>query len=77
MNSPKHRKMTLHGAIIKVLREKKCEMTRREIADEINRRKLYSRKDGSDVPASQISARISKPHYSHLFIRQAFYIGLR
>ena len=77
MNLSEPIKMTLHDAIIKVLREKNREMTTREIADEINRRRLYCIKDGVDVPTGQISARISKPCYSHLFTRKESYIGLR
>jgi len=77
MNSYESTKMTLHNAIVKVLREKKRAMTTREIADEINRRRLYCRKDRADVPASQISARMNKSDYSHLFTRQGSYIGLR
>ena len=57
--------MFLHEAIQKVLTEKKGPMTSKEIADEINKRKLYFRKDLKPVPPSQISARINK--YPYLF----------
>ncbi|MHC4068509.1 MAG: HTH domain-containing protein [Planctomycetota bacterium] len=41
--------MLLHEAIVKVLRENKSEMTIQEIADEINEKKLYKKKDGGVV----------------------------
>ncbi len=66
--------MTLHKAIEKVLLVKKSELTTREIADEINRRRLYRKGDGTDVSASQISARINK--YPALFVRQEKWIRL-
>ncbi len=58
--------MKLHEAIIKVLSESEKEtMTPQEIADEINKRKLYERGDKGTIPSSQISARVNQ--YSHLF----------
>ena len=50
--------MLLHGAIALVLGENPEGLTAREIAEKINERGLYQRKDGADVPPSQISARI-------------------
>ena len=50
--------MTLHEAIAVVLREG-CK-TKREIADEINRRKLYQKGDGTPVESGQISARVNR-----------------
>lgn len=55
--------LTLHEAIAVVLQN--GTQTAREIADEINCRKLYGRKDGRDLPAGQVSARVNK--YRHLF----------
>lgn len=47
--------------MIKVLKEstKEC-MTSREIADEINRQKLYERGDKGIIPTGQISARVNQ-----------------
>ena len=66
--------MTLHEAIETVLKSKGgC--TSRQIADEINRLKLYSRNDNQPVPTSQISARVNK--YPHLFSREDNIIKLK
>lgn len=51
--------MDLHDAIELVLREKGA-MTAEEIAAEVNRRKLYAKKDGSPVTAHQVGMRIAK-----------------
>jgi hypothetical protein len=45
-----------------------------DIASEINRLRLFTRKDGQQVPASQILARANK--YPHLFVRAAGKIRL-
>ncbi len=45
--------MTLHEAMIEVLRENAAPMTSREIADIINARELYRRKDGRPLPAGR------------------------
>lgn len=50
--------MTLHEAIIEVLREKDRPMMTKEIADIINSRQLYVRKDNNLVSGVQISARV-------------------
>ena len=50
--------LKLHEAIEMVIKEAGKPLTFTEIAKQINARKLYSRKDGAPVPASQISARI-------------------
>ena len=44
--------MFLHEAIVKVLRENISEMTFQEIADEINGRELYKKKDGTRKSAN-------------------------
>ena len=49
--------MKLHEAMVLVLREKGHPMTTRELADEINMRKLYCRHDELPLPSSQIGAR--------------------
>jgi hypothetical protein len=67
--------MFLHEAIAQVLREKKNSMTAQELADVINSRKLYRKKDGSDIEPKQISARVS--NHPELFDRVDGEIRLR
>jgi len=57
--------MKLHEAIQEVIRESGKALTFTEIAKQINAQKLYTRKDGQPVPASQISARVK--NYPQLF----------
>lgn len=59
--------MTLHLAITEVLTASGRPMSAREIADEVSRRGLYARGDGSPLPASQVSARVR--NYPTLFTR--------
>lgn len=66
--------MTLHEAIIKVLEAAGRNLTAREIADEINSKALYVRKDKNPVPASQISARVN--NYPEKFSKNKSKIGL-
>lgn len=61
--------MKLHEAIQEVIRSNGKAMTFTEIAKQVNDRKLYSRKDGLPVPASQISARVK--NYPQLFVVNA------
>lgn len=49
--------MTLHEAMAEVLREHGTPMTSRELADAINARGLYRRREGRRLPAGQVSAR--------------------
>lgn len=59
-------RMTLHEAIGFVLEERANRwMTAKEIADEVNKRSLYRKKDGSPVEINQIHARVK--NYAHLF----------
>lgn len=63
-------KLKLQEAIVVVLSTRKNRSaTTQEIADEINTRNLYQKKDSSPVHASQIMMRttLSKGQYSHLF----------
>ena len=55
----------LHETIQELLRRSGHHLTFTEIAKQINAQKLYTRKDGQPVPASQISARVKS--YSQLF----------
>ena len=49
--------MTLHEAIESVLRKNKRPMSITEIADEINKRGLYTQRDGSPTNSDQIAMR--------------------
>jgi HB1, ASXL, restriction endonuclease HTH domain len=66
---------TLHDAMIFVLAEARRPMTAKELAAEINRRKLYKRKDGKPVPVSQIYARRAK--HPETFYLENKLIGLQ
>lgn len=58
--------MYLHEAMCEVLRKRPgCRAHRAEVADAINRLRLYSRRDGEPLPPSQVSARAGK--YPRLF----------
>ena len=67
--------MLLHEAITQILRENKKPMTIHELADVINSRKLYRRKDGSDIEPNQISARVN--NHPELFVSVDGEIRLR
>jgi hypothetical protein len=63
-------KLLLHEAIAIILLSKKDRTASIEtIAQEINKRQLYQRKDAADVPAYQIMQRtkLSNGYYHHLF----------
>lgn len=57
-------KLKLHEAIKLVLKEAELPQTASEIANAINERSLYSRKDGLPIPISQIHARV-KNYYNY------------
>jgi hypothetical protein len=65
--------MLLHEAIAEVLRRNgNRPMHYTEIAAEINRLRLYRKRDGSPVePRGQVLARMTKEGYSHLFAKTA------
>lgn len=70
------RALTLHDALAQVLRERaNAWASARELADEVNRRRLYVKRDGSDVAVSQVHARIK--NYSQLFEKEGASIRLR
>ena len=66
--------MTLHEAIVKVLQENMWPMKALEIANILNERKLYIKKDGSDIKTNQIHARVNK--HPRLFTKNEVGIGL-
>ena len=58
----------LHDAMIVVITDAKHSLTSTEKALAINKGKLYLRKDGRPIPATQMSARAS--NYPQMFIRE-------
>ena len=66
--------MTLHEAIVKVLQENMRPMSANEIAETLNKRKLYIKKDGSVINPSQVRARIN--NRPALFTKNGSEIGL-
>jgi len=66
--------MFLHDAIIIIMRECNRELKTQEIADEINERKLYSKKDKTPITAFQIHGRTK--NYPKLFTRNGSLVGL-
>ncbi len=70
------RRLTLHDALALVLRENENDwMTVRDLADQVNDRGLYSRRDGSPVEANQVHARTK--NYAALFEKDGARIRLR
>lgn len=75
-SSPGPKRLTLHEAISIVLEEESNRwMTVRELAEVVNARALYRKKDGSHVEASQIHARTK--NYEHLFEKVGPNVRLR
>ena len=69
--------MYLHDAMVEVLRKRPGRRAHRaDIADEINRRQLFARRDGNPVPPNQVSARASKRRDVFRLLGGGF-IGLR
>lgn len=67
--------MTLHEAMIEVLRASDEQMMRAaDLAIEIDRRGLYRMRDGRPVEAQQIHARVG--NYPHLFSKVGTFITL-
>jgi peptidoglycan hydrolase CwlO-like protein len=70
------RRRTLHEAMALVLREQQNRwMTVHELADAVNRRALYEKRDRSAVDPSQIHARANK--YPHIFEKNGSSVRLR
>jgi hypothetical protein len=66
---------TLHEALTLVLREAPNGLTARELADRVNDRRLYRKRDGSPVEANQVQARVN--NYGQLFEKSDSLIRLR
>ena len=68
--------LTLHEALVRVLEDVGNEsMTARELTDQVNRRALYRKRDGSPVEVNQVQARTS--NYSDLFEKDGSRIRLK
>ena len=69
-------KYTLHEAIEVVLRRNSNRwMNVREIAEEVNQRKLYARRNGSNVDSGDIHSRVND--HSDLFEKSGVMVRLR
>ena len=76
VDTPGARPLTLHEALAQVLRERgNAWMTARELADEVNSRALYRKRDGAPVEANQVHARTK--NYTDLFEKDGSQIRLR
>jgi hypothetical protein len=70
------RGQTLHEALAQILRENDNRwMTARELTDEVNRRRLYRKRDGSAVEVNQVHARTK--NYEDVFEKSDGRIRLR
>ena len=67
--------MKLHEAIIEVLEKTGTPMTTSEIASELNKTKLYLKKDSSEISSFQIHGRTR--NYPNLFIRNGSTVSLK
>lgn len=68
--------LTLHEALTRVLEDAGNEsMTARELADEVTRRGLYRKRDGSPVEVNQVHARVN--NYGDLFEKNGSKIRLK
>ena len=76
VDTPGARPLTLHEALAQVLRERgNAWTTVRELADEVNARALYRKRDGSPVEANQVHARAK--NYTNLFEKDGSQVRLR
>lgn len=69
-----NKKMTLHEAIEKLLRQTGRPMTTQQIADELNKNGWYQKKDGSAIQAFQIHGRTR--NYAKIFARDGSTVSL-
>ena len=67
--------MTLHNAIVDILTDYNKEMTTQEIAEELNKRKTYTKRDGSLISSYQIHGRTK--NYPKIFYRSVSLVGLK
>ena len=75
-STPGVKPLTLHEAICLVLSEQGNQwMTVRELAHEVNSRRLYQKKDGSEIETNQIHARTK--NYDQLFEKSGPNVRMR
>lgn len=67
--------MTLHEAIKIILEENGVDMSTKQIAEELNKRKIYSKKDGSLITDYQVHGRTK--NYPNLFNRSGSIVSLK
>ena len=67
--------MTLHEAIVQVLKSANRAMTTQQIAEELNKTKAYQKRDGSAITDFQIHGRTK--NYPHLFNRDKSLVSLK
>jgi hypothetical protein len=67
--------MTLHEAIQQILVQEKRALRATDLAEAINKIRLYSKADGSAIKSSQIGARVK--NYPHLFLKENGLIRLK
>ena len=76
VSGPPADRLTLHEALAQVLREHgNAWMSARELADEVNARRLYVRRDGRTAEVNQVHARVK--NYTQLFEKDGSRIRLR
>lgn len=66
--------MTLHEEIVAILKEVGHGLMTKEIAEKVNERGNYHKRDGSSVTPFQIHGRTK--NYPKLFTREGNYVGL-
>ncbi len=71
---PTKEKLTLHEAIIRLLKQEGRPMTTTEIAQKLNENKWYSKKDGSSIDPFQIHGRTK--NYPQYFKREGSTVSL-
>ena len=66
--------MTLHEAIKQILQDKGQSMTTNEIANELNKKGLYQKKDGTEISDFQVHGRTKS--YPNIFNRNGAIVSL-
>jgi hypothetical protein len=66
--------MTLHTAIQRILQKSGESMTTQEIADELNQKGLYQKRDGTEITNYQVHGRTK--NYPHIFNREGIVVSL-
>jgi hypothetical protein len=67
--------MTLHEAIVSLLKQKNKPMSILEITEELNQSGLYERSDGKEVCSFQVHGRTH--NFNQLFVRNGNMVSLK